>query len=135
MESVKKENERILRAQEELNQILMERFHIEGKDNRTEYEYMGYQHKNKKTKQVKIESSSSSEVFGDQCNFHSTSDSNEDNHYTRKRKYKTYEEISGEFKKIKPPTFNGETEKGEEAESWLSGMKKYFQIYNYSNQG
>ena len=24
--------------------------------------------------------------------------------------------------------------KGEEAESWLSGMKKYFQIYNYSNQ-
>ena len=41
---------------------------------------------------------------------------------------------SGEFKKIKPPTFNGETKKGEEAESWLSGMKKYFQIYNYSNQ-
>ena len=24
--------------------------------------------------------------------------------------------------------------KGEEAESWLSGMRKYFQIYNYSNQ-
>ena len=34
---------------------------------------------------------------------------------------------------IKPPTFNGETEKGEEAEAWLSGMKKYFQIHNYSN--
>ena len=45
-----------------------------------------------------------------------------------------YEEISGEFKNIKPPTFNGEIEKGEEAEAWLSGMKKYFQIYNYSNQ-
>ena len=29
--------------------------------------------------------------------------------------------------------FNGEVEKGEEAESWLSGMKKYFQIYNYSD--
>ena len=66
--------------------------------------------------------------------FHSTSDSSDDNHYTKKRKYKPYEEISGEFKKIKPPTFNGETEKGEEAESWLSGMKKYFHIYNYSNQ-
>ena len=39
-----------------------------------------------------------------------------------------------EFKKIKPPTFNGETEKGEEVKSWLSGMKKYFQIDNYSNQ-
>ena len=56
-------------------------------------------------------------MFGDQRNFHSTSDSSEDNHYTRKRKYKPYEEISKEFKKIKPPTFNAETEKGKEAES------------------
>ena len=31
MESVKKENERILSAQEELNQILIERFHTEGR--------------------------------------------------------------------------------------------------------
>ena len=54
--------------------------------------------------------------------------------YDRKKKYRPYEEISGEFKKIKPPTFNGETEKGEEAESWLSGMRKYFHIYNFSNQ-
>ena len=29
--------------------------------------------------------------------------------------------------------FNREIEKGEEAEAWLSGKKKYFQIYNYSN--
>ena len=35
MESVKKENERILRAQEELNQILIETFHIEGNGKRT----------------------------------------------------------------------------------------------------
>ena len=27
--------------------------------------------------------------------------------------------------------FNGEVEKGEEVESWLLGMNKYFQIYNY----
>ena len=27
--------------------------------------------------------------------------------------------------------FNREVEKGEEVEAWLSGMKKYFQIYNY----
>ena len=30
--------------------------------------------------------------------------------------------------------FNGEIEKGEEAEAWLYDMKKYFQIYNYSNE-
>ena len=45
--------------------------------------------------------------------------------------YKHYEEILGEFKKIKPPMFNEEVENGEEVKAWLSGMKKYFQIYNY----
>ena len=30
--------------------------------------------------------------------------------------------------------FIGEIEKGEEVEALLSGMKKYFQIYNYSNE-
>ena len=29
--------------------------------------------------------------------------------------------------------FNGEVEKGEEAKAWLSGMKNYFHIYNYSD--
>ena len=29
---------------------------------------------------------------------------------------------------------NGEVEKGEEDEAWLLGMKKYFQIYNYSGR-
>ena len=30
--------------------------------------------------------------------------------------------------------FNGEVEKGEEVEAWLSGMKKYFHICNYSDK-
>ena len=40
METVKKENERIMRAQEELNQILMENFQNEEKDKQTESEDM-----------------------------------------------------------------------------------------------
>ena len=112
MEAVKRENERILRAQQELNQILIERFQTEGRGRRTESEDTSHQHKFKKMKHTKNESSSSSKVFGEKRNLHSTSDSSDDNHYTKKRKYKPYEEISGEFKKIKPPTFNGETEKG-----------------------
>ena len=48
MESVKKENERILRAQEELNQILIERFHTEGKGKIADSEDISYQHKYKK---------------------------------------------------------------------------------------
>ena len=93
----------------------MEIFQNEEKDKQIESEDMLYQHKNKKSKQFKIESSSSSEVYDDphKKNYQYTSDSSEDNHHTRKRKFKPYEEISREFKKIKPPNFNGETEKGE----------------------
>ena len=42
MESVKKENERILRAREELNQILIEIFDTKEKDKKTESEDRGY---------------------------------------------------------------------------------------------
>ena len=134
MESTKWENERILRDQEEPNQILMEKFQIEGRGRRLESEDAIHPRKSKKMKHTKTESGSSSEVFGERKSYHTTSDSSDDDLYVKKRKYKPYEEISREFKKIKPPTFNGETEKGEEAESWLSGMKKYFQIYNYPNR-
>ena len=135
METVEKVNERILRAQEELNQILLEKFQSEGKDKQIGSGNTSKQHKSKRSKHSKIESSSSSEIHGDlhRKNRQYSSDSSEDNYHSRKRKYNPYEEISREFKKIKPPYLNKEIEKGEEAEAWLSGMKTYFQIYNYSN--
>ena len=39
----------------------------------------------------------------------------------------------GEFRKIKPPTFNAETKTRAEAEPWLLGMLKDFNVYDYSN--
>ena len=133
LESVKKDNERILKTQEELNQILIERFQTEGRNKRSESEEASQQKTFKKMKLARSDSSSSSEGLKEQQSYYSTSDSSEAEVNKKKKKYRPYEEISGEFKKIKPPTFNGETEKGEEAESWLSGMRKYFQIYNYSS--
>ena len=65
METVKKENETILRDQEELNRILMENFQSEGKDKQIGSKNTSYQHKSKKSKQSKIESSSSSKIYGD----------------------------------------------------------------------
>ena len=37
-----------------------------------------------------------------------------------------------EFKKAKPPSFDGEIKKGEEAEAWLLGLKKYFRVHDFS---
>ena len=50
MEIVKKENERFLRAQEELNQILMEKFQRKEKDKQIGSENTSYQHKIKNSK-------------------------------------------------------------------------------------
>ena len=35
--------------------------------------------------------------------------------------------------KIKHPTFDGEHQKKEDVETWLLGMRKYFQLHNYSS--
>ena len=86
MESVKRENERILRAQEELNQILIEKFQTEGRGRRSESEDASHQQKFKKMKHTKTEISSLFEVFGEQQNYHTTSDSIDDNMYAKKRK-------------------------------------------------
>jgi hypothetical protein len=37
-----------------------------------------------------------------------------------------------EFKKSKPPTFDGDIKKGEEEEVWLPDLKKYFKVHDYS---
>ena len=87
MESVKRENERILKAQEELNQILIEKFQAEGRSRRSESEDASHQRKSKRMKLVKTESSSSSEGFDERQGYHTTSDSSEDDLYDRKKKW------------------------------------------------
>ena len=61
----------------------------------------------------------------------STEDSSSSSHEEKRRR--CYRNNSrDEFKKARPPTFNGETKNGQEAEAWLLGMRKYFQVQNYS---
>ena len=38
-----------------------------------------------------------------------------------------------EFKKAKPPTFDGYVKKLEAAEAWILGMKKFFELHEYTN--
>ena len=52
---------------------------------------------------------------------------------SRKRKIKRHhmDRSRDEFKKAKPPTFDGEIKIGQEAEAWILGIKKYFQVQDY----
>ena len=43
------------------------------------------------------------------------------------------DELKGEMNKIKPLKFDGEHKEDEDAETWLLGMRKYFQLQNYSS--
>jgi hypothetical protein len=43
------------------------------------------------------------------------------------------DELKGEMNKIKPPIFDGEHKKDEYVETWMLGMRKYFQLHNYSS--
>jgi hypothetical protein len=56
-----------------------------------------------------------------------------ENKTTTGRKRKQVEHLEGEFKKIKLSAFDRESKMGEEVEAWVLDIKKYFQIYNYSN--
>ena len=47
----------------------------------------------------------------------------------RKRRYQN--NSRDEFKKAKPPTFDGVVKYGQEVEAWILGMKKYFQVQDY----
>jgi hypothetical protein len=47
---------------------------------------------------------------------------------TRKHQKSGRDELKWEINKIKLPTFDGEHKKEEDAETWLLGMKKYFQL-------
>jgi hypothetical protein len=52
---------------------------------------------------------------------------------TRKHGRSEVDEIKGEMTKIKPPTFDGRHQKDEDSETWLLGIRKYFQFQNYSS--
>jgi len=59
-----------------------------------------------------------------------------DRHYDRhhnhpyKRSDKGY--FLDEFKKVKPPNFDGYLKKSEDVEPWLTEMKKFFELHEYT---
>jgi hypothetical protein len=38
-----------------------------------------------------------------------------------------------ELRKLKPPSFEGEREREDDVEVWFLGLRRYFQLHNYSS--
>ena len=51
----------------------------------------------------------------------------------RRKRKRSDDNIQGEFRKIRAPTYEGEVNTRENDEEWLLGMSKYFQVHNYSS--
>ena len=71
---------------------------------------------------------SPSESYDSEGSIGDSSSSSHENH--RKRRYQNHSQ--DEFKKEMPPTFIGEIKDGQEAKPWLLGVRKYFQVQDYS---
>ena len=124
MQSYKADNERLVKAQEEQNQLnvamLQSLTDIQRRMNSGD-QTVRPQRSKSSTRRRKRYPSGSSDSEGSTSGSSSSSHKNE-----KKRHYQNHS--CDEFKKARPPTFNGEIKNGQETEAWLLGMRKYFQF-------
>ena len=119
LQTVKQDNHRIL----ELNEYLLDKMNKQEKYKwsviETDSKNNSYKHKGERENFYDSETSSEIKLRSRRERQRYISDSSEGDQKHKRKNYKPYEEIFGDSKKIKPPTFNGEVEKGEEEEAWL----------------
>jgi hypothetical protein len=145
LQSCKVDNERMMKEQEkqtEINAVLLQSLSDLQRKMQHESEMQKHGHISGHTERrtsrkvhprVKgpVPDDSSEKEVGDS----EGSSSNRNGSYSR-RKQKKQKTSKGhkfeEFRKAKPPSFNGEIKKGEEAEAWLLGLKKYFRFHDFS---
>ena len=51
-----------------------------------------------------------------------------------RKKQRSNDSLQGGFRKIRVLTYEGEVNTREKDEEWLLGMRKYFQVHNYSSE-
>jgi hypothetical protein len=49
------------------------------------------------------------------------------------RRRQEIDSLKGEFWKLKPPSSDGEREREDDVEAWFLGLRRYFQLHNYSS--
>jgi hypothetical protein len=90
------------------------------------------QHGAKRHANVKDSSEEYSSEGADNSKELSSSETSSHSQRRRNRRKHSKSHDPQEFKKYKPPTFDGEIKKGEEVEVWLFVLKKYFRVHDYS---
>ena len=60
-------------------------------------------------------------------------DKNHDHHCYHPYRRSDRGQLLDEFKKAKPPTFDGDVKKSEDAKAWILGMNKLFELHEYTD--
>jgi hypothetical protein len=50
----------------------------------------------------------------------------------QQRRKQEVDGLQGELRKPKPPSFEGEREREDDVKAWFLGLRRYFQLHNYS---
>ena len=51
----------------------------------------------------------------------------------KQRRRHELDSLQGELRNIKPPSFDGEREREDDVKAWFLGLRRYFQLHNYSS--
>jgi hypothetical protein len=54
-------------------------------------------------------------------------------HVRHQRRIEKVVSLQGELRKLKLPSFYGERVRGDDVEAWFLGLRRYFQLHNYSS--
>ena len=124
MQSSRADNEKLVKAQEDQNQLnaamlqILTKLQINMDSGHGTVNLEGSKSSTRRRKMTSSGSSESEESSGGSIS----------SSHRSKRKRRHRNNTRDGFKKEKPPTFNGEVNSSQEDESWLLGMRKYFQV-------
>jgi hypothetical protein len=146
VQSYKEKNERLMREQNQINYQVMQilnqlhRKERNGSDLRQEKEEIFHERRGNYRRVSHSRSSSknhrnhlppySARKF---YAYEESISSLEVSHVRHQRRRNELESFQGDLRKLKSPSFDGEREREDDGEAWLLGLKRYFQLHNYSS--
>ena len=127
MQSYRADNERLVKAQEEQNQLNAAMLQsLTNIQKRMKFGDRTVRPEGSKSTARRRKRSPSGSSDSEGSTRGSSSSSHKNN---RKSLYQNHSRY--EFRKEKLPIFNGEVNTGQEVEAWIVGMRKYFQVQDY----
>jgi len=135
--SYKVDNERLMKAQEKQNEFNIKLFHslemIEKKVDKVTHSSKSKGH-NYDTKKKESRSDGRHHHHHSPRHLFTRAENNPGLFPIRKHKRRYgVDKLQGVVRKIKPPTFDGEHKNDDDLEAWLLGIRKYFQLHNYTS--